>query len=119
MAPMPPARPARSRMRRCVGDSFSRVATQLPRAAPIWDMGPSLPAEPPLARVMIEVTALIGATMGRIRPLRLWKASIRALVPGPPASRAKRQMRYPLTSPPRAGRRTSTQVRATSAGAPR
>ena len=38
------------------------------RPAPICAQGPSLPAEPPKARVMTVATSLTGTTMGLILP---------------------------------------------------
>ena len=57
--------------------------------APICAHGPSLPAEPPLASVMIVATSLTGMTLKSILPILWWTASITFSVPWPAASGAK------------------------------
>ena len=47
-------------------DSFSRVAKKEPNPAPIWAMGPSLPPDPPVVRVMAEAMVLMMGTRPRM-----------------------------------------------------
>ncbi len=53
-------------MRRSRGLSFKVVAKNDPKPEPIWEIGPSLPAEPPLPMVMAEVMILINGARGRL-----------------------------------------------------
>ena len=62
MAPTPPAAPANIKSRRSVGGSFNTRASQEPKPAPIWAIGPSWPAEPPVPMVMIDAIVLITGT---------------------------------------------------------
>jgi hypothetical protein len=55
-------------MRRSRGLSFKVVAKNEPNPAPIWEMGPSLPAEPPLPMVMAEEMILIKGVRVRMKP---------------------------------------------------
>ena len=48
------------------GISFKIVARKDPKPAPIWAMGPSLPAEPPLPMVMAEAIIFTNGTRLRI-----------------------------------------------------
>ena len=59
MAPTPPAAPANINSRRSVGGSLSNRASHEPNPAPIWAIGPSWPAEPPVPMVMIDAIALM------------------------------------------------------------
>ena len=58
--------------------------------APIWAHGPSLPADPPAARVMRVATSLTGTTAAGMTLPCLWIASITFSVPWPCASGATR-----------------------------
>ena len=62
MAPIPPAAPARSMMRRCLSLTFRAEARMEPKPAPIWAIGPSFPADPPDPMVMAEAMVLITGT---------------------------------------------------------
>nr|WP_237705972.1 hypothetical protein [Methanocella conradii] len=57
--------------------------------APIWAHGPSFPAEPPKAMVIMVAMAFTGTTMKFIFPDRRWTASITFSVPCPLASGAR------------------------------
>ena len=61
-------------------------------AAPICAHGPSLPTEPPKARVRTVATSLTGATRQSIFPDRVWIAAMTASVPCPFAEGAKVRM---------------------------
>ncbi len=52
--------------------------------APIWVMGPSRPALPPLEMVSTEVKPLMMGTSGRMYPPLLWKALMVESVPSVP-----------------------------------
>jgi len=71
IADRPPPQPARRRMRRSRLLNFKRRATAEPMPAPIWAIGPSLPALPPLESVIIEANPLITGTRVRMRPFLL------------------------------------------------
>ncbi len=70
MAPMPAPNPAAMSVRRCRVDSPSQPATVDPRPAPIWAIGPSRPADPPVPMVMAAVMAFTKGTRARILPSR-------------------------------------------------
>jgi hypothetical protein len=109
MAPMPAAAPANTRTRRSRGLSFKVEARKEPKPAPIWAMGPSLPAEPPVPMVMAEATILTKGTRFRMKPPRSWKASIMASVPWPSASGAMVNTRMPEIKPPRVGTKINSK----------
>ncbi len=62
------------------------VANMDESPAPIWAAGPSLPAEPPAARVMTVAINLTGTVRGFILPAYLWIDSMTFSVPCPLAS---------------------------------
>jgi len=110
MAPIPAAAPASMRIRRSPGGSLSTRARYDPNPEPIWAIGPSCPADPPVPIVMIEATDLISGTRVRIMPPPRWKARIMASVPCPSASGAQVKTRMPDIRPPTVGTsRTSHQ----------
>ena len=108
MAPTPPAAPANIKSRRSVGGSFNNRASHEPNPAPIWAIGPSWPAEPPVPMVMIDAIVLITGTRVRIIPPPRWKARIMASVPCPSASGAQVKTRTPEIKPPTAGTRMTS-----------
>ncbi|GBE03711.1 hypothetical protein BMS3Abin09_00629 [bacterium BMS3Abin09] len=61
--------------------------------APIWAAGPSFPAEPPAAMVIMVVASFTGTVMAFILLLRWWIASMTFSVPCPLASGARYLMR--------------------------
>ena len=67
-------------------------ANRLVRAAPICAAGPSLPTDPPNARVTTVALSLTGATSQSTRPARWCTAAMTASVPWPRASAAKVRM---------------------------
>ena len=67
-------------------------ANRLVRAAPICAAGPSLPTDPPNARVTTVALNFTGATSQSTRPARWCTAAMTASVPWPRASAAKVRM---------------------------
>ena len=67
-------------------------ANRLVRAAPICAAGPSLPTDPPNARVTTVALSFTGATSQSTRPARWCTAAMTASVPWPRASAAKVRM---------------------------
>ena len=90
IAPIPPAAPASTRIRRSRAFSFSREAKADPNPDPICAIGPSFPADPPVPIVRADAMILTNGTRFRICPPRWWNASIMASVPWPSASGATR-----------------------------
>ena len=70
---MPPDAPASISNRRSRTLKPSRVAKYEPNPAPIWAIGPSRPAEPPVPMVMIDAADFTKGTRARILPRRRWK----------------------------------------------
>ena len=66
MAPIPPAAPANTMIRRSYSDTLSAVASHAPNPEPICAMGPSRPPEPPVPRVTAEATILTIGTRARM-----------------------------------------------------
>jgi hypothetical protein len=65
---MPPDAPARTRIRRSRGLSFRAEAKIEPNPDPIWAIGPSFPADPPLPIVRAEARIFMSGTRLRICP---------------------------------------------------
>ena len=89
VAAIPPPAPQATNMRTRSSDIRSACPMVDPRAEPIWTIGPSRPADPPVPMQMDEANALITTTTGRIRPPRRATASMTSGTPCPLASRAK------------------------------
>ena len=87
IAAMPAAAPAASSSFTFSSESPSDWATFEPIAAPMWMIGPSLPAEPPEPIVSAEAIGLKMAMCGRTRPPAVSTASITSATPGPRTSR--------------------------------
>src|SRR5659263_182182 len=68
IAPIPPAAPASTRIRRSRAFSFSREAKADPNPDPICAMGPSFPADPPVPIVRAEARIFTNGTRFRIFP---------------------------------------------------
>jgi len=85
----PALMPQITRRRRSSSLMRKTSAKRLVSAAPICAAGPSLPTDPPKARVSTVAASLIGATNQSMRPERWWMAAITASVPWPRASGAK------------------------------
>jgi hypothetical protein len=90
IAPIPPAAPASMSRRRSLAFSLSREAKADPKPDPIWAIGPSFPADPPVPIVIADAMIFTNGTRFRIFPPRRWNASIMASVPCPSASGAMR-----------------------------
>ena len=73
-----------------------------PIAAPIWTMGPSRPALPPLPMEMALASALSKIVRGLMRPPRSTALSMTSGTPSPLASLGKKRTRGPMSKPPRA-----------------
>ncbi|VVB87393.1 Uncharacterised protein [uncultured archaeon] len=88
MLPIPAAVPQITNILLSLSLSFRNEANVEPKPAPIWAMGPSLPALPPEPIVIIDDIDLTSGTLFLIKPLLLLYASITASVPCPSASGA-------------------------------
>ena len=107
VAEMPPAAPHATRVRsRTSGIRIHRPIVD-PSAEPIWMMGPSRPTDPPAPMQIALARAFTTATLPRMRPPFRAIANITSGTPWPRASRAKRWMSGPYSSPPTAGASTT------------
>ena len=77
-------------------------------AAPIWTIGPSAPALPPLPIVRALVSVFSMAMAGRWNPLVRTTDSITSTTPWPSRARKTYRLTTPTASPPAAGRATSS-----------
>ena len=68
MLPIPPATPHMVSILRSLGLSLSFSPSHEPNPAPIWAMGPSLPALPPLPIVIDDAIVFIKGILARISP---------------------------------------------------
>ena len=87
---MPPAAPHARKLMIRRGGILNHCPRLDPNEAPIWTIGPSEPADPPVPMVSADAMDLTTATIGRIRPPLVRTAFITSGTPCPFASRAHR-----------------------------
>lgn len=110
VAAMPAAAPQPTSVRRRRLDMPIAWPTRDARAAAIWTMGPSRPADPPLPMVTADAMVLAMATRPRILPPSSATAFITSGMPWPLASETRKVVMRPTRSPPNAGTRAIFQA---------
>jgi len=96
----PAATPQTVRSLRSLEPRRKTWPTREPKEAPIWAIGPSRPALPPLPMITAEARIKRNPTRFRIWPPPTWRLSMIWGTPCPFASGARRQTIGPTMSPP-------------------